>query len=138
MKRIPMVVRDKNGKEERKDFLEVHSELTSMDWKDNFLRVTDYYDGFHLEPHLHTVVKGRDEETGDLILEKRRMGIKKVYDIELTDKNRKQVIQDIINNATGTYRDAIKYYFQVPDSIRGSADRDGGYTYDQFINCSLD
>jgi hypothetical protein len=78
-----------------------------------------------LEPQFHTVVKGRDEETSDLILEKQSRGNIKVYDIELTDKNRKQVIADIINRATGTYRDEIKYYFQVPDSIRRSAHRDG-------------
>lgn len=70
--------------------------------------VTDYYDGFHYEPDFHTVSKGRDDETGDIILERQHRGNHKVYDIELTDKNRKQVIQDIINRATGTFRDHIR------------------------------
>jgi hypothetical protein len=136
MKRMPKVVRDEKGIATEKDFLEVHSELRGVDWKDNFLRVTDYFDGLYYEPIIYTVTKGRDDETGDLILDKQHQGDRKVHDIELTDKNRKQVISDIINNATGTYTNEIKFYYQVPDSIRGPSHRDDSFTYDQFINSS--
>jgi len=59
--------------------------------------------------------------------------------IELTEKNRKQVIEDIINKSNGTKIDAIKFYYHVPQSSKGGmsfiCDQ---YTYDQFINSSLD
>lgn len=137
MKRRPVVVRDKTGKAEKKDFLEVHSELTGIDWKDNPLRVTDYYDGYHYEPIIKTTTGDRDPETGDFTIDKQHQGNKKIYDIEL-DKNRKQVIEDIINNATGTYRDEIKFYYEVPDSTKGMGFRCGIYTFDTWLNSSLD
>jgi hypothetical protein len=137
MKRIPKVVRDeKTGQARKIDVLEVHSELRGVDWKGNPLRVIDYYDGFYYQPVFQTVTKGRDDDTGELILEKQPMGINKIHDIVLTDKNRRQIIDKIINNATGTYRDEILFYYQVPSSVKGSGHRDGNYTYDQFINSS--
>jgi hypothetical protein len=136
MKRIPKVVYDKDGKATKKEYLEVNSILVSKDWKNNPLRVIDYYDGIYYEPILYTVTKGRNDETGDLILDKEYQGNKQVHDIELTDKNRKQVIQDIINNANGTFIEQVKFYYQVPDSTKGPAFRTNLYTYDQFINSS--
>jgi hypothetical protein len=137
MKRIPKVIRDeKTGQARKIDVLEVHSELRGVDWKGNPLRVIDYYDGFYYQPVFQTVTKGRDDDTGDLIMEKQNMGIDKIHTIELTDKNRKQVIQDIINRATGTYTDDILFYFQVPTSIRGSGHRDSNYSYGEFISSS--
>lgn len=126
MKRIPKVVRDeKTGQARKIDVLEVHSELRGVDWKNNPLRVTDYYDGFYYRPEFRTVTKGRDDDTGDLILEKQHMGINKIHTIELTDKNRRQIVDDFINRATGTYRDEILFYYQVPSSVRGAGHRDG-------------
>ena len=137
MKRIPKVVRDeKTGQARKIDVLEVHSELHGYDWKNNPLSVTDYYDGFYYMPMFRTVTKGRDDDTGDLILEKQPNGIEKIHTIELTDKNRRQIVDDFINKATGTYRDDILFYYQVPSSVKGAGHRDGSYTYDQFINSS--
>lgn len=116
--------------------LEVNSTLISKDWKNNPLRVIDYFEGFYYEPILYTVTKGRNDETGDLILDKEYQGNKQVHDIELTDKNRKQVIEDIINNSNGSFIDQIKFYYLVPDSTKGPAFRSNIYTYDQFINSS--
>ena len=103
MKRIPKVVYDKDGKAIKKEYLEVNSTLVSKDWKNNPLNVIEYFEGFHWEPILFTTTRGREEETGDLILDKQYQGNKKFHDIELTDKNRKQVIQDIINNSNGIF-----------------------------------
>jgi len=139
MKRIPIIERDeKTGKAIQKDFLEVRLELYGKDWKGNVLRATEYYEGFHYEPIINTSVGSRDFETGDLIMKKEHQGNKKVYDIELTDKNRKQVIQDLINNSTGTYLDEIKFYYEVPNSVKGISFRCDIYTLDQFLNSSLD
>lgn len=136
MKRRPVVVRDKTGKAEKKDFLEVNSHLLGKDWKDNDLRA-EYNEGYHYEPIINTTTGDRDPESGDFSMEKVHQGNKKIYDIPL-DNNRKKIIEDIINNATGTYRDEIKFNYEVPDSSKGMGFRCGIYTYDQFINSSLD
>ena len=136
MKRLPLVVRE-NGIAIRKDFLEINSQLYSKDWKGDDLWIREYIEGYHYEPEFSTTTK-QDPDTGDLIATKQHQGNKKLHDIELTDKNRKQIIEDIINDAHGTYRDEIKFYYEVPNSGNAMAFRCGIYTYDQFINCSLD
>lgn len=137
MKRIPKVVRDpKTGKAQKTEYLEVHRELRGIDWKDEPKRVIDYFDGYHYEPITVTTKKGRNWDTGEFILENNKEGDKKVYDIELTDKNRKDVISSIINNAIGSFIDEIKFYYQVPDSPKSAAFRTNIYSYDQFINSS--
>ncbi len=120
MKRIAKVVRDDiDGKAVKKDFLEVHSELRGIDWKDNPLRVTDYFDRIHYEPILITHTGDRDPETGDFKMIKEHQGNRLIHDLELTDRNRKQIIEEIINSATGTYKDDIKFYYVIPDSNKG-------------------
>jgi len=122
----------------KKDFLEVRSELHGKDWKgDKIPPVIDYIEGYHYEPEFTTTTK-QDFETGDLIPYKEYRGNNQIHDIELTDKTRKQVIEDIINNAAGTYIEEIKFYYQVPSSVKGASFRCDLFTYDQFINSSLD
>ena len=136
MKIVPNVVYDKDGKAVKKDYLVVNSTLHGKSWEGNILApVIDYFEGYHFEPEFNTTYK-RNYETGDMIPKTEYDGPKKVYDIELTDKNRKQVIQDIINKSNGTMIDQIKFYYQIPDSVKGQGHRDGNYTYDQFINSS--
>lgn len=136
MKRLPKVVYNKDGKAVKKEYLEVNSILEGKDWKNNPLRVIEYWEGFHYEPILYTITKGRDDDTGDLILEKEHQGNKKVHDIEMTDTNRKKIVQDIINDSNGSFIDQIKFYYEIPDSNKGGAFRSSIYTYDQFINSS--
>jgi hypothetical protein len=138
MKRIPKLTYDKDGKAVKKDYLEVNSTLHAKSWEGNTLApVIDYFEGYHYEPEFTTTYR-RDMETGDMVASKTFGGDKKVYDIELTDKNRKQIVSDIINNSLGSSIEQIKFYYQVPDSLRGAGHRDGNYTYDQFINSSLE
>ena len=138
MKRIPVVVRDKNGKPQKKDYLEVNSELHGTDWKDEKIPLVEFVEGYHYEPVINSRTGRRDFETGDFSMIKEHQGNRQVHDIELTDKNRKQVIEEIINNATGTYTDEIKFYYQVPNTSNAMGFRCGIYTYDQFINSSSD
>jgi hypothetical protein len=56
----------------------------------------------------------------------------------LSDNNRKKIVEDMINNATWTYLDEIKFYYEVPHSTKGMGFRCAIYTYEQFINSSLD
>lgn len=122
----------------RKDFLVVRSELHGKDWKDNDLRVFEYYDGYHYEPIINSTTGDRDPETGDFAMKKVHQGSGQIHDIELTDKNRKQIVEDFINNATGTYKDEIIFYYEIPNEPNARAFRCGIYTYDQFINSSPD
>jgi hypothetical protein len=137
MKRIPIVVRDENGKAVKKDYLEINSELFGKDWKDNDLRVIDYIEGFHYEPIINTSTGDRDSETGDFKMNKEHQGNKKIHDIEL-DKNKKDIITSMINEATGTYTDEIKFYYEVPDSNKGMGFRCNVYSYESWLNSSLD
>jgi hypothetical protein len=137
MKRIPIVERDpKTGKAERKDFLEVHSELRGIDWKDNPLRVTDYFEGYHYEPIINTSTGDRDPDTGDFNMKKEHQGNKKIYEFDVTKDNRKQIIEQLINEATGTFRDEIIFYYEVPNESNAMGFRCSIYSYDQFINSS--
>ncbi len=78
-------------------------------------------------------------ETGDHIPKKEFDGMTEEYYIELTEKNRKQVIEEIVNKSNGTMIDSIKFYYHVPQSSKGGMSfRCDQYTYDQFINSSLD
>jgi hypothetical protein len=138
MKRIPIVVRDENGKAVKKDYLEINSELFSKDWKDNDLRVIDYIEGYHYEPTINTSTGDGDAETGDFKMNKEHQGNRQIHDIELTDKNRKDTITSMIEGATGTYRDEMKFYYEVPNSNKGMGFRCGVYTFETWLNSNLE
>jgi hypothetical protein len=61
--------------------------------------------------------------------------MQEVYDIELTEKNRKQVIQDIINKSNGSLIENIKFYGHFESSIKGPSFRCDQFS---FINSSFD
>lgn len=137
MKRIPIVIRDpKTGKAEKKDFLVVNSQLHGKDWKDNDLWIREFIQGYHYEPIINTIAGDRDPETGDFSIDKQHQGNKQIHDIELSDSNRKKIIENMINDATGTYRDEIKFYYQIQDSNKGAGFRCAYYSFDQFLNSS--
>ena len=103
--------------------------------REDNLWIREYVQGYHYEPEFSTTTK-QDLETGDLIADKQHQGNKKVHDIELTDKNRKEIVESIINDATGTFKDEIKFYYEVPTRGNAMGFRCGIYTFDQFINSS--
>ena len=96
-----------------------------------------HIEGIYQKPKFR-VTTTLDRETGDYIQDKEYDGITEEYYIELTDKNRKETIEKIINNSNGTMIENIKFYYHIPQSIKGMAFRCDQYTYDQFINSSLD
>jgi hypothetical protein len=77
-------------------------------------------------------------ETGDHVPKKEYDGTVDVYTIELTDKNRKQIIEDIINSSNGTIIDEILFYGHFLQSVKGIAFRCNIFTHDQFINSSME
>jgi len=78
-------------------------------------------------------------ETGDHIPKKEYDGEVEEYYIELTDKTRKQLIEeDIINKSNGSTIDSIRFYGHFPNSPKCPSFHCDLYSYDQFINSSID
>jgi hypothetical protein len=118
--------------------LTYNTEYWGHDWLGNVINVMDHIDGVYYKPKFRTTTT-LDPETGNHIPKKEFDGMTEEYYIELTEKNRKQIIEDIINKCNGTMIDAIKFYYHVPQSSKGGMSfRCDQYTYDQFINSSLD
>ncbi len=138
MHRRPIVSYNDQGKAVKKDVLTVVSQFHGYDWLGNDLWIRDHVDGVYYVPKFRTTTT-LDAETGDHKPNKVFDGMTEEYYIELTEKNRKQVIEEIINKSNGTMIDAIKFYYHVPQSSKGGMSfRCDQYTYDQFINSSLD
>jgi hypothetical protein len=136
MVRQPVITIDEKGNAVKKDYLTYSFDVIAKDWLGNEMRVPDV-EGYYTKPKFHTTTR-LNPETGDHIEEKRHNGSIKVYDIELTEKNRKKIIEDIINKSTGTIIDGITFYGKFPDSPLGKGFRCNLYTYDQFINSSIE
>lgn len=138
MSRRPIISFDKTGKAVKKDVLTYTNEYKGHDWLGNPINVIDNVEGVYYKPKFRTTTT-LDPETGDHIPKKQFDGMTEEFYIELTEKNRKQIIEDIINKSNGTMIDAIKFYYHVPQSSKGGMSfRCDQYTYDQFINSSLD
>ena len=138
MSRRPIISFDETGKAIKKDFLTYTTEYHGYDWLENDLWIRDHQDGVYYKPKFRTTTT-QDPETGDHIPKKEYDGITEEYYIELNEKNRKQIIEDIINKSNGTMIDNIKFYYHVPQSSKGGMSfRCDQYTYDQLINSSLD
>jgi hypothetical protein len=136
MHRRPKIIFDKTGKAIKKDFLTYTTEYIGHDWLGNEMRVIDNIEGVFTKPRMKVTTK-LDPETGNHIPKKEYDGEVEEYYIELTDKNRKQVIQDIINKSNGSTIENIIFYGHFPGSIKGPPFRCDQFTYDQFINSSF-
>jgi len=119
------------------DYLTYTTEYRGHDWLGNPLRVIDNTEGVYHKPRFRATTK-LDPETGNHIVNKEYDGMDEEYYIELTDKNRKQVIEEIINKCNGTFIENIKFYYHVASSVKGASFRCGQYTYDQFLNSSME
>jgi hypothetical protein len=136
MHRKPIRVVGKDGKTVTKDYLTYSTTYEGHDWLGNPIRVIDNIEGNYQKPTFQVTTK-INTETGEYIQEKQQSGTETVYTIELTEKNRKKVIEDIINKSSSNPED-ILYYYHVPQSSRGMSFRCSIYTYDQFINSSME
>jgi hypothetical protein len=137
MSRQPVITYDeKTGKAIKKDMLTYSYDVIGKDWLHNEMRESDI-EGVYTKPEFRTTTR-LNPQTGDHIEKREHTGEKQVYYIELTDKNRKKTIEDIINKSTGTIIDGIKFYGKFPDTPLGRGFRCDLYTYDQFINSSLE
>lgn len=136
MHRRPIVTYDKNGKAVIKDYLTYTVDYLGKDWLDNDINVLSHTHGVYRKPKFRTTTK-LNPDTGDHeIKNEYNGGFEDVYYIELTDKNRKQVIQNIVNKSNGTLPENVLYYYHVPNSAKGMGFRCSIFTYDQFINSS--
>jgi hypothetical protein len=118
MHRRPLISFDENGKAVKKDVLTYTTEYRAHDWLGNEINVMDNTEGVYYKPKFRTTTS-LDPETGEHKPNKVFDGMTEEYYIELTEKNRKQVIEDIINKCNGTFIDNIKFYYHVPQSSKG-------------------
>lgn len=125
---------EKKDRQEIKEYLTYDTTYEGYDWLGNPLRNADNIEGIYHKPKF-TITTTINPETGEYIYDKQLAGQETVYYIEITDKNRKKVIEDIINKSNSNPEE-IKYYYHVPDTLKGSGFRCSIYTYDQFINSS--
>jgi len=137
MHRRPKVTFDRNGKAIKKDFLTYHIEYHGNDWLGNRISVFDEIQGVCKKPRM-TITTTIDPETGNHVAKKQNDGVEEEYYIELTGKNRKQVIEDIINSCSGSIVDSVRFYGHFPNSPKGPSFRCDLYSYDQFINSSIE
>lgn len=139
MHRRQVITYDKDGKAVKKEYLTFRASYFGRDWLGNDLPpIRGQEHGRFLKPKFSTTIH-QDMTTGDQIAKKEYLGQTEVVCyIELTDKNRKQIIQDIINESNGTLTDKIVFYGHFPDSARGRAHRNNLFSFDQFINSSFD
>ena len=137
MNRRQVITYDINARAIKKDFLTWNADYHGKDWVDNDLWIREHIHGVHYEPKFRTTFT-QDLETGEIVPKKEYNGAVEVYDIELTDKNRKRVIEDIINNCNGSIIDNIKFYGHFTNSPQGSSFRCDLYTHEQFINSSVE
>lgn len=134
--RRPIQVVNKDGKTVTKDYLTYNTTYEGHDWLGNRIRVTDNIEGIHHKPKFYTTTK-INPDTGEYIQEREQSGQETVYTIELTEKNRKKVIEDIVNKSSSNPENII-YYYHVPQTAKGIPFRCSIYTYDQFINSSME
>lgn len=135
MHRRSVITYDNSGKAIRKDHLTYDVDYGGHDWLSNELWIRGHLHGVYQKPKFNTTTS-INPETGEHIIKKEVSGQEDIYYIELTDRTRKKIIEDIINKSNGTSIDQILFYYHVPDSGKGAGFRSNLYTYDQFINSS--
>jgi len=137
MNRRSVVTYDKDGKAIRKDYLTYRADYHGKDWLGNDIWIRSHEHGRFKKPKIRTVME-MNFETGEHIPRRELNGSTDEYYIELTDKNRKQVIEDIINDSNGTLTDEILFYGHFTNSLLGPSFRCNLYTHDQFLNSSIE
>lgn len=137
MNRRQIITYDENGKPVKKEFLTYRADYHAKDWLGNDLWIRTHLFGQFKKPKFRTTME-MNYETREHVPKKEHDGTVDEYYIELTDKNRSKIIQDIINNSNGTIIDEILFYGHFLNSPQGPAFRCNIFTYDQFINSSFE
>ena len=129
---------DEYGKPINKEYLTLSGDFRGTDWADMEIR-QGFDEGRFKSPKMAKVYEfGRkfDPETGQDLGKIKVNGTKDEYYIELpkTKTDRKKLIDSIIANANGTFKETINYYYK--DLVAGL--RDGTFSYEEFTDLSID
>jgi len=136
MVRKPVITYDEKGKAVKKDHLVYNYDVIGFDWLGNRIMQPDV-EGYYYKPKF-TTTTSLNPKTGEPILHKHYAGEEQIFYIELTEKNRKKVIEDIINKSNGSTIDQITFVARLPHTLYGPEMRNNQFTYDQFINSDMD
>jgi len=139
---------DKEGRIYQQEVLTYFGDWIGTDWASNDIRVA-FMEGWFKKPKTRFVPSNPQnpderDKYGNKIGSVQITGTTFEYTIEVPNdlKGRKDLIKKIIDNAVGTFPENVHYYWRKvgPSNIiyGAGANRCGDYTYEQFINSSLD
>lgn len=132
--------KDKNNAPTTKEFLTYLGQFETTDYR-GIPYAMSWEEGKHFEPKV--VLNANviyDQKTGlPLTSEKTLTGQIPIYDIELPkgEAAQKKLIDKIIQD-TGTHKDNIKYYHKDLDVQNISGNRDGTFSYEDFVTSSIE
>lgn len=137
---------DDKGRLVPKECLTIMGEFKGFDFADMEQSMT-FYEGWFKKPTMGKVYKtGKrfDSETGEDLGKIDVRGppvFEYFYELPKDAAKRKKYIDNIIEQAHGTFPEDIKYYYKeigAGNSPLGGAKRDDTFTYDDFVNCSIE
>jgi hypothetical protein len=135
------VVRQPDPKERnkvvQKEYLTIRGQFKAYDFAGMEIGM-EFHEGVHKKPVMGKVYrtsKRFDSETGEDLgkIEVRRVVDEYTIELPKDVTKRKKLIDDIIENANGTYPENIHYYYKNAMGIR-----DDTFDYNQFTNLSIE
>jgi len=136
---------DKEGRIYKQEVLTYFGDWIGVDWAGNDIRV-NFMEGWYKKPKTKFVPSDSDnpqarDKFGNRLGTVQITSQTNEYGLEVPNdlKGRKDFIKKILDSSIGTFSENIKYYWKrVGPSNTGSMNRCGQYSYDQFVNSSLD
>jgi len=136
---------DEKGRLVPKECLTVMGEFKGIDFADMEVGMT-FYEGWNKKPIMGKVYKTSkrfDSESGEDLgkVDVRGLTYEYFYELPKDAGKRKKYIDSIIEQAYGTFPENIQYYYKEigpGNSPLGGAKRDNTFSYDDFVNCSIE
>ena len=138
MHRRNVIEYDEEGKPVKKNYLTYMADYHCKNWNGVDYWIRDHEHGVFENTKFTAQISPPNPETGRSTTTEVRSGSEKVYYIELTDKNRVDTINQILNSAPATIVENIQWYGHFPDSIYAMGRRDNTFSQEQFINSSYE
>jgi len=129
---------DANGKMTSNEYLTLQGQFTAYDFSEMQVYCS-FTEGWNRKPIMGKVYKSSmkfNPETGEDLGKTDVKGITVEYFYELPKESAKskKFIDNIIEEANGTYKENIQYYYKDVDA----GYRDGTFSYDQFTSSSIE
>ena len=143
MVRQPITVFDKNGKPQVKDALYIRGSYYGVDKRGADLPSAEYYEGFYRKPKLTFAYTDTtapyDPKTGERRGQYKTSGFITEHYIFLPEdkKERRKILEDIVQKATGTYINNIQCYYRNPSANNDHSGTHGPIGWDNLCDLSI-